>query len=124
MTYTIDLAKEAEADLVALHKADRRIFNRVLSKIESLSEKPFEGKPLVGNHKGEYALRVGNYRISASFFCKPYRLHPDSKHRKQFISHSLVFSQPKTRHSKLLPLDYSQCRGLPTPYCQGLLFRF
>ena len=63
MTYTIDLAKEAEADLAALHKADRRIFNRILSKIESLSEKPFEGKPLVGNHKGEYALRVGNYRI-------------------------------------------------------------
>lgn len=22
-----------------------------------------EGKPLVGNHKGEYSFRVGNYRI-------------------------------------------------------------
>jgi len=63
MTYTIELAKEAGTDLAALHKADRRIFNRILSKIESLSEKPFEGKPLVGNHKGEYALRVGKYRI-------------------------------------------------------------
>lgn len=63
MTYRIEFAKEAEADLEALHKADRRIFNRVLSKIETLSEGPFEGKPLTGNHKGEYSLRVGDYRI-------------------------------------------------------------
>ena len=63
MTYTIELAKEAAADLEALHKADRRIFNRILSKIESLALTPLEGKPLVGNHKGEYSLRVGNYRI-------------------------------------------------------------
>lgn len=84
MTYSIDLAKEAEADLAALHKADRRIFNRILSKIESLSANPHEGKPLVGNHKGEYALRVGNYRIV-------YELHSanhivyilTAKHRKQ-----------------------------------------
>jgi mRNA interferase RelE/StbE len=63
MTYRIELAKEAETDLEDLHKADRRIFNRILSKLESLSANPLEGKPLVGNHKGEYSLRVGNYRI-------------------------------------------------------------
>lgn len=63
MRYAIELAKEAEADLEGLHKADRRIFNRVLSKIEALSDGPREGKHLVGNHKGEYSLRVGNYRI-------------------------------------------------------------
>ena len=63
MTYNIALAKEAEADLESLHKADRRIFNRLLSKIESLSGRPSEGKPLVGNHKGEYSFRVGDYRI-------------------------------------------------------------
>ena len=63
MNYRVELAKEAEADLEALHKSDRRIFDRLLSKIETLSGKPFEGKPLVGNHKGEYSLRVGNYRV-------------------------------------------------------------
>ena len=63
MTYGVELAKEAEADLEGLHKADRKLFRRVLSKIESLSEKPLEGKPLVGNHKGEFSLRVGDYRI-------------------------------------------------------------
>jgi len=64
MNYRIELADEAGSDLEGLHKADRRLFRRVLSKIETLSEKPFEGKPLVGNHKGEFSLRVGNYRIA------------------------------------------------------------
>ncbi len=63
MTFGIELAKEAESDLEALHKSDRRLFNRILSKIEFLAENPKEGKPLVGNHKGEFSLRVGDYRI-------------------------------------------------------------
>ena len=63
MTYNVELAKEAAFDLEDLHKADRRLFTRMLAKIESLCSTPFEGKPLVGNHKGEYALRVGDYRI-------------------------------------------------------------
>lgn len=63
MTYTVKLAREAESDLEDLHRADRRLFERLLRKIETLSDSPQEGKPLVGNHKGEYSLRVGNYRI-------------------------------------------------------------
>ena len=63
MTYHIGLAKEADSDLEALHKSDRKLFMRILSKIESLSENPRSGKPLVGSHKGEFSLRLGNYRI-------------------------------------------------------------
>ena len=63
MKYTVELAREAEADLQDLHTSDRRLFDRILKKIESLSEDPKAGKPLVGNHKGEFSLRVGNYRI-------------------------------------------------------------
>ena len=63
MTFRIELAREAEADLEALYKSDRRLFNRILSKIDFLAERPREGKPLVGNHKGEFSLRVGDYRI-------------------------------------------------------------
>jgi len=63
MTFRIELAREAESDLEALHKSDRRLFRRLLSKIEFLAENPREGKPLVGNHKGEFSLRVGDYRI-------------------------------------------------------------
>jgi mRNA interferase RelE/StbE len=67
MTYSIDLAKDADSYLESLHKADRKPFERILSKIESLSANSKEGKPLVGNHKGEFSLRVGNYRIVYEF---------------------------------------------------------
>ena len=63
MIYHIELAKEAESDLESLHKSYRKLFMRILSKIESLSKTPRSGKPLVGNHKGEFSLRLGNYRI-------------------------------------------------------------
>lgn len=63
MKHSIRLAKEAESDLETLHKSDRKIFNRVLANIESLAETPKQGKALTGNHKGEYSLRAGKYRI-------------------------------------------------------------
>ena len=63
MKYAIEFAREAEADLESLYGADRSLFKRVLNKIERLAEHPLEGKRLVGNHTGEYSLRVGVYRI-------------------------------------------------------------
>ncbi|EFK11800.1 toxin-antitoxin system, toxin component, RelE family [delta proteobacterium NaphS2] len=63
MPYSIELSKEAADDIDALYRSDRRLFNRIMKKMGSLEEHPYEGKPLVGNHKGEFSLRVGNYRI-------------------------------------------------------------
>ena len=63
MIYHLEITKEGESDLKKLVKSDRKLFNKVLNKIEFLSESPKEGKPLVGNHSGEFSLRIGNYRI-------------------------------------------------------------
>ena len=63
MCYSIEFSKEASDDIDVIYTSDRRLFNRIFKKIESLEEKPYEGKPLVGNHKGEFSLRVGSYRI-------------------------------------------------------------
>ena len=63
MSYNIRLVKEAESDLEYLHRSDRKIFNRILANIESLSGSLRKGKPLVGDHKGDFSLRVGKYRI-------------------------------------------------------------
>ena len=83
MTYTIELAKEAASDLESLHKSDKRLFTRILSKIESLSENPKEGKPLVGTHKGEFSLRVGSYRIVYELDTKKHIVYILTvKHRK------------------------------------------
>ena len=63
MTYSIAFSEEADSDFGHLLRSDRRLPARILAKVESLADSPREGKPLVGNHKGEFSLRVGNYRI-------------------------------------------------------------
>ncbi|MFH1350786.1 MAG: type II toxin-antitoxin system RelE/ParE family toxin [Pseudomonadota bacterium] len=63
MRYAIELSKEAADDINALYRSDRRLFNRIIKKMESLEGSPYEGKPLVGSHRGEFSLSVGDYRI-------------------------------------------------------------
>jgi len=63
VSYTIRLSRETEGDLEKLAQSDRTLFDRILRKIESLTEHPRAGKPLVADHKGEFSLRVGSYRV-------------------------------------------------------------
>ncbi len=63
MSYSIRFSREAESDIDAVNQSDRKLFARIIKKIEFLENHPAEGKPLVGNHRGEFSLRVGNYRI-------------------------------------------------------------
>lgn len=63
MSYSIEFSREAASDIDHLYRADKRLLGRIINKIESLQENPRAGKPLVGNHRGEFSLRVGNYRI-------------------------------------------------------------
>lgn len=83
MSFSIRLTKEAESDLASLHKSDRKLFKRILANIESLSESRRQGKPLVGDHKGEFSLRVGKYRIIYEFDTKKRVIYILTvKHRK------------------------------------------
>ena len=63
MGYSIEFSKEAAKDIDALYRADRKLFHRIIKKLETLEDLPYQGKPLVENHKGEFSLRVGSYRI-------------------------------------------------------------
>ncbi len=63
MSLAVRLSREAEKDLLALNRSDRKLFQKILHKIESLGDDPRAGNPLVGNHKGEFSLRVGDYCI-------------------------------------------------------------
>ena len=63
MKYKIEFSQEAAFDVEELFYADKKLLARILKKIESLADNPHEGKALVGNHKGEFSLRVGAYRI-------------------------------------------------------------
>lgn len=46
-----------------LEKLNATTNNRVIRATESLASNPYLGKPLRGELKGYYSLRVGNYRI-------------------------------------------------------------
>jgi len=59
----IELTRRAVKDLDALGRAQRNYFDRILTKIQSLSDDPSAGKQLIGPMKGKWSLRVGNYRI-------------------------------------------------------------
>ena len=63
MKYKIEFSQEAASDVDEIFYADRKLLTRILKKIESLADNPREGKALTVNHKGEFSLRVGAYRI-------------------------------------------------------------
>jgi len=61
--YEVRITPQAENDLRQLTRADRRLADRILTKLETLAERPYQGKPLVGVHSGRRSLRVGTYRV-------------------------------------------------------------
>ena len=63
MKYKIEFSQEAASDVDKLFYADKKLLSRILKKVESLADNPHEGKALVGNHKGEFSLRIGAHRI-------------------------------------------------------------
>jgi len=42
---------------------DREVQVRILREVNVLKTSPYAGKPLRGEWKGVYSLRVGNYRV-------------------------------------------------------------
>jgi addiction module RelE/StbE family toxin len=61
--YEIRVTPQAEEDLRQLTRADRHLADRILTKLETLAERPYQGKPLVGPHAGRRSLRVGTYGV-------------------------------------------------------------
>ncbi len=61
--YALRITLQAEEDLRRLMQADRRLAHRILAKLETLEERPYQGKSLVGLHAGRRSLRIGTYRI-------------------------------------------------------------
>lgn len=61
--YGILLSRGAEKVLAELLGNDIKKFRRILRALDAISEDPSAGKALVGNLKGYYSYRVGDYRI-------------------------------------------------------------
>jgi mRNA interferase RelE/StbE len=61
--YQVLLSRETEKFLSTLQKSDKKLFNRFIDAFTIISNKPYTATALVGNLKGYYSYRVGDYRI-------------------------------------------------------------
>jgi mRNA interferase RelE/StbE len=61
--HKIDFSNVAGSELKKVYNIEKKLYFRLISAIESLRADPFQGKKLKGRLKGDYSLRVGDYRI-------------------------------------------------------------
>lgn len=61
--YRVELASSAAQELEKIHQFDQKLYGRLIMVIESLRNNPYQGKKLKGRMKGDYSVRVGDYRI-------------------------------------------------------------
>lgn len=61
--YKIKLADPASQSLNRIFFSDKKLYSRLIAALADLSMDPFIGKKLRGDFKGDYSLRVGQYRI-------------------------------------------------------------
>ena len=66
------LDARAARDLTQLRRKHHPILTELIQAIDSLVTQPYIGKPLTGNKRGSYSLRVGDFRVI-------YDLHPASR---------------------------------------------
>lgn len=61
--YKIEFSNLAGKELEKIYRADRKLYSRFITAIESLKTDPFQGKSLKGKLKGDYSLRIGECRV-------------------------------------------------------------
>ncbi len=61
--YKIGFSNLAAKELEKIYRSDRKLYFRFITAVESLKIAPFQGKSLKGRLKGDYSLRIGDYRI-------------------------------------------------------------
>ncbi len=61
--YKIEFSQLAAKELEKIFRADKKLYTRFITVIESLGIDPFQGKRLKGKLSGDYSLRVGDYRV-------------------------------------------------------------
>lgn len=61
--HSIGFSNQAGKELGAIYKRDKKLYLRLITAIEILKTRPYEGKALKGRLLGDYSLRVGNYRV-------------------------------------------------------------
>ena len=61
--HKIEFSELAGRELERIYRSDRKLYSRLITVTESLKDDPYQGKRLKGRLKGDFSLRVGDYRI-------------------------------------------------------------
>ena len=82
--YETEFSNLAAKELEKVYSADRKLYLRFITAINSLKENPFAGKRLKGKLKGDYSLRVGDYRVIYTIYREKLIVYIiDLGHRKE-----------------------------------------
>ena len=84
MAYKVIFDKKAAKVLDRFEKRNKYLFKRIYCEINALSDNLFGGKSLIGDKKGYFSLRVGDYRIIYSINHSTFQIYIlDISHRKE-----------------------------------------
>jgi mRNA interferase RelE/StbE len=61
--HRIEFSNLAAKELEKIYRIDKKLYSHLIAAIEPLKNNPYLGKCLKGNLRGDYSLRVGNYRV-------------------------------------------------------------
>jgi mRNA interferase RelE/StbE len=63
MNYRIEFTAGAENQYIKIFNTNKKLSSRIQNSLQNISSNPYSGKRLVGELKGKFSYRVGNYRI-------------------------------------------------------------
>jgi mRNA interferase RelE/StbE len=76
-------SRGVEKFLTSLKKRNSKLFNRFIEAFNEISKNPYCATALVGNLKGYYSYRVGDYRILYELRKQPLKVYVlKIEHRK------------------------------------------
>ena len=61
--YKIEFSRLAAKRLEKVYASEKKLYFRFITAIEALKTNAYQGKRLKGRLKGDFSLRVGDYRI-------------------------------------------------------------
>ena len=61
--HKIEFSHLAAKEFEKIYTTDKKLYSRLITAIETLKIKPYQGKHLKGKLVGDCSLRVGEYRV-------------------------------------------------------------
>lgn len=61
--YKIEFSNSVFKELAKIYNIEKKLYFRLIASIETLRSNPYQGKKLKGKLKGDYSMRISDFRI-------------------------------------------------------------